>query len=66
MPLLGGNVTAPVGERRILKSPSPAPCAVRLAAVEISHATRDGDRIQGEPRVGERQSRKFAQAGERL
>ena len=48
MPLPGGNVTAPVDERRILKSASPAPCAVRVAAVEISHATRDGDRIQGE------------------
>ena len=44
MPLHGGNPTSPVDERRILKSISPAPCAPRLAAVEIFHATRDGDR----------------------
>jgi hypothetical protein len=44
----GGNTAVPVDERRIPKSCSRTPCAARLAAVEISHATRDGDRIRGQ------------------
>ena len=60
-------MTVPVDDQRIPKSFSPAPCAARLAAVEISHATRDGDRIRGEtPGVSEVQGRESAQAGERL
>ena len=47
LPEHGDNLSAPVDEQRILKSPSQAPCATRAMAVEISHATRDGDRIQG-------------------
>lgn len=44
----GGNAPVPVDEERIPKSCSRTPCAARLAAVEISHATRDGDRKRGQ------------------